>query len=165
MAGTIIDECDRLLEMINAMLDISEAEAGLARLHSEAIDIGALVRDVCELFQSLAEEKGVTLTLQLPVRLYVSGDLRKLQRVLANLLDNAIKYTPAGGHVRIFVAAEEKQVTMSRRRYRHRRIRKKTCPTFSTGFSEERRAGQHQETASALHSLRPLSLPMEAGSR
>jgi signal transduction histidine kinase len=113
MAGTIIDECDRLLEMINTMLDISEAEAGLARLHVEEIDIGAVVRDVCELFQPMAEEKNITLTIQLPERLCVSGDLRKLQRVLANLLDNAIKYTPAGGHVRMSVGAEETQVAVT----------------------------------------------------
>jgi signal transduction histidine kinase len=113
MLGTIIDESDCLLEMINTMLDISEAEAGLARLHPEKIDTAALVRDVCELFQPMAEEKGIKLTIQLTEGLYVSGDLRKLQRVLANLLDNALKYTPAGGDVRMSVAAEERQLAIT----------------------------------------------------
>ncbi len=112
-AGSVIDECDRLLEMINSMLDISEAEAGLARLQVEKIDIGALLRDVCDLFQPLADGKHMTLTVDAPDALFVSGDLRKLQRVFANLLDNAIKYTSEGGEVRMSATGNESAVTIA----------------------------------------------------
>jgi signal transduction histidine kinase len=113
MAGSVIDECDHLLEMINTMLDISEAEAGLAKLHREEVNIGALTRDVCELFQPLADEKDIALTVEAPETLSVSGDLRKLQRVFANLLDNALKYAPAGGGVRVSVTADAAGVVVT----------------------------------------------------
>lgn len=108
MAGTIVEECDRLLGMINTMLDISEAEAGLARLHLQDVDLLGLLRDVCDLFQPLAEDRGIDVRIEGPESLTLSCDPPKLQRVFANLLDNALKYTPSGGFVRISVKAHDR---------------------------------------------------------
>ncbi len=103
MAGTIIEECDRLLGMINAMLDISEAESGLMKLVPQDVDLVALLRDVCDLFQPLAEDRNITMVIRAPETLSMRGDLKKLQRVFSNLVDNAIKYTHHGGSVGISV--------------------------------------------------------------
>jgi heavy metal sensor kinase len=101
MAASAIEECDRLLEMINTMLFISRSEAGLTKPEFRRLDLAAVVRDACGLFQSLAEDKQIALTWEAPERLAISGDVRLIQRMLGNLLDNAIKYSPAGGSVNV----------------------------------------------------------------
>lgn len=102
LAGTIVEECDRLMQMINTMLDISEAETGVGRLQLEVVDLNDLVAQAVELFAGVAEDHGVQLAFErIPEPLNIRGDRRKLQRALTNLVDNAIKYTPRGGSVRI----------------------------------------------------------------
>jgi signal transduction histidine kinase len=101
MAASAIEECDRLLEMINTMLFISRSEAGLTKPESGQMDMAAVVRDACELFRSMAEDKQIALTWDAPERLAISGDVRLIQRMLGNILDNAIKYTPSGGSVSV----------------------------------------------------------------
>jgi heavy metal sensor kinase len=101
MAASAVEECDRLLEMINTMLFISRTEAGVAQPELKALDLAAVVRDACGLFQSLAEDKQIALTWEGPEPLEMRGDVRLIQRMLANLLDNAIKYTPEGGRVNL----------------------------------------------------------------
>jgi signal transduction histidine kinase len=105
MAAGAIEECDRLLEMINTMLFISRTEAGVSKPELKEMDLAAVVRDACVLFQSLAEDKGIALTWEAPGRLEMAGDIRLIQRMLGNLLDNAIKYTPADGAVEVAVHA------------------------------------------------------------
>ena len=113
MAASIIEECDRLLGIINTMLDISEAEAGVSKLTVEDIDITQLVKDACELFEPVAEDKGVVITMEVADCLRVIGDKQKLQRMLANLLDNAIKYTTASGSVTLSVSGNNAHVVIS----------------------------------------------------
>jgi signal transduction histidine kinase len=110
MAGTIIEECDRLLGMINAMLDISEAESGLMKLNEQHVDLVDLLRDVCDLYQPLAEGRNIRIDIEAPESTLVLGDLKKLQRVFSNLVDNALKYTPTGGSVNIGVKETAKDV-------------------------------------------------------
>ncbi|MGD9182781.1 MAG: ATP-binding protein [Desulfobacterales bacterium] len=106
MAASTIEECDRLLDMINTMLVISKTESGVNKLDTREMDITAVVRDACELFQSPAEDKGVRLVCDAPGNFNISGDNRLIQRMIANLLDNAIKYTPSGGTVHVSVHPE-----------------------------------------------------------
>ena len=101
MVATTAEECDRLLELINTTLDIAEAESGAAKLKLADIDLVKMVEDAVELFQPLVEDKHVTLATDLPDRCPLQGDRQRLQRVVANLLDNALKYTPAEGRVTI----------------------------------------------------------------
>lgn len=107
------EECDRLLEMINVTLDIAEAESGAVRLRVSDIDLVTVVLDACELFQTVAEDKHITLTTDLPAQSWVQGDLHRLQRVIANLLDNALKYTPKQGRVTIRLVEEEHTIALS----------------------------------------------------
>jgi len=103
MAASTIEECDRLLDMINTMLVISKTEAGVNKLDTQEMDIGAVVRDACELFRAPAEDKDLRLVCDVPGNFSISGDNRLIQRMIANLLDNAIKYTPAGGSIEMTV--------------------------------------------------------------
>jgi heavy metal sensor kinase len=104
MAASTIEECDRLLDMINAMLLISKTEAGVDKLSMEEIDLAPLARDACELFRPSAEDKEIALHCKAPEKMQLTGDSRMIQRMLANLLDNAIKYTPPGGRVDVSVS-------------------------------------------------------------
>ncbi len=102
MAASTIEECDGLLDMINSMLLISQSEAGASRLVSVSVNLTRLLADACELFQPAAEDKEVSLNCDLPEETPpLSGDVKLLQRMFANLLDNAIKYTPAGGRAQV----------------------------------------------------------------
>lgn len=109
MAASTIEECDRLLDMINTMLVISKTEAGVEKVSHDKVDIAALIGNACELFEPLAEEKNVGLRRRAPEKTIVSGDARMLQRMLANILDNAVKYTPPGGEVEISLSESEKK--------------------------------------------------------
>jgi heavy metal sensor kinase len=113
IAAGIIEECDRLLGMINTMLDIAEAESGAGELVSEEVDMADMIRRACELFQPIAENNSVTMTTELPDRCLVRGEPRKLQRMIANLLDNALKYTPSEGTVKVSLTLNKEQVTIS----------------------------------------------------
>jgi heavy metal sensor kinase len=106
MAANTIEDCDRLLDMVNTMLLISKTETGVNTLSAEEIELRTVVREACELFAPTAEDKGVGLLCDLQEESRIWGDIRLIQRLLSNLLDNAIKYTPAGGSVTI---ALEKQ--------------------------------------------------------
>ncbi|HEY1234217.1 MAG TPA: ATP-binding protein [Candidatus Binatia bacterium] len=112
MAASTIEECDRLLDMINTMLTISKTEAGVERVSRDELDITALIHNACELFEPLAEEKNVALSCQAPEKTIISGDARMLQRMLANILDNAVRYTPCGGEVEVSLAANEQNETI-----------------------------------------------------
>ncbi|MGE5238484.1 MAG: sensor histidine kinase [Chloroflexota bacterium] len=113
MAASTIEECDRLLDMINTMLVISKTEAGVHVLRREDVDAARLARDACDLFGPAAEDKGLALTCETPPECPMVGDSRLIQRMLANLLDNAIKYTPSGGAVHVTVSAVTGGVTIS----------------------------------------------------
>lgn len=104
MAAGVIEECDSLIDMINTMLMISKTEAGAGVIERTAVDMGALVRGACELFEPVAEDKGITLACRASRNCAVTGDVRLFQRAIGNLLDNAVKYTPEGGFVDVFVS-------------------------------------------------------------
>jgi len=99
-----VGEIDRLIATFNSLLLIAEAEAGLERSAMSRVDLAAIARDVCELYAPVAEEAGISLELA-PVReaVEIDGNPNLLSQALANLVDNAIKYTPSGGSVTISV--------------------------------------------------------------
>jgi len=94
-----IEESDRVLVMLNTLMDISEAESGAMPLVREEVPLADIVGRAVELYREVAEAKGVGLTMQAEGEVVVSGDRVRLEQVAANLIDNAIKYTPPGGGV------------------------------------------------------------------
>ncbi len=113
MTASTIEECDRLLDMINTMLMISKTEAGVDTPTREKIDLADLFRKACELFGPMAQDKGVTLSCDTLEPSFVIGAPKMVQRMLANLLDNAIKYTPSGGKVSVALSETEQTVVAS----------------------------------------------------
>jgi signal transduction histidine kinase len=96
-----IAETDRLIGTFNALLLIAEADAGAARGAMVPLDLSSAVADVAELYAPLAEEKNQTLTVLPAGVLTIEGHRGLISQALANLIDNAIKYTPAGGSVMV----------------------------------------------------------------
>ena len=113
MAANTIEECDRLLDMINTMLMISKAETGVGHLTREEIDLAGVIQEACRLFEPTAEDKGITLSCDVTEGNRFIGDSRMIQRMLSNLLDNAIKYSLPGGSVAISIAESDAQVAVS----------------------------------------------------
>jgi signal transduction histidine kinase len=113
MAGSIIEECDGLLIMINTMLDISEAEAGVSKLNISGINLSKIINEACELFQPVAEDKGIRVIQEIEEGVSIKADKEKIQRLVANLLDNALKYTDDNGTVTFTLKQDQNEVTAS----------------------------------------------------
>ncbi len=94
-----LEESDRVSQMLNTLMDISEAETGVMKLEIEPLEVAEALRDGLDLYADVAEDRGVELRLEVPSGLRVTADRNRLRQVIANLLDNAVKYTPSGGHV------------------------------------------------------------------
>jgi signal transduction histidine kinase len=91
-----IDDADRLMATFNGLLSIAKAEAGSRRDLLVVVDLVRIARSMAELYDPVAEKKGLTLTVATDPVLWVKGNEHLLSQAIANLLDNAIKYTPAG---------------------------------------------------------------------
>ncbi len=114
MAGSTIEECDHLLDMINTMLTISRTEAGVHPVVLLPVDLTALVEDACELFQPLAQDKQIQLVAKVDGNVTLQGDPSMLQRMVTNLIDNAIKHTHQGGQVTVTLGANATQQVILR---------------------------------------------------
>ena len=101
-----LEESDRVVAMLNTLMDISEAETGTMALRREPTNLADLVQQTVELYEDLAEERHVALTTSGPSELVADVDRSRLRQVLANLLDNAVKYTAPGGRVELALAPE-----------------------------------------------------------
>src|SRR4029453_14640500 len=89
-----------LLGRVNDLLDVARLEAGKMTLVYARVELGALVRVTCSNFETLAESRAITFAIETPSPCFHEVDLERVQRVLVNLLSNALTFTPAGGHVR-----------------------------------------------------------------
>jgi heavy metal sensor kinase len=96
-----IEESERILTMLNTLMDISEAETGAMKLDLESVNVLALIEGVAELYRYVAEDKGILMHTKASNNLYLTADPNRMRQILANLLDNAIKYTPTGGRIDI----------------------------------------------------------------
>ncbi len=101
-----VGDTDRLIATFNALLLIAEAEAGAVREAMTRVSLQHVIEGVAELYEPLAEEKGVVLEIAPGGTAPIRGNVRLISQALANLVDNAIKYTPPGG--RISIAAEDR---------------------------------------------------------
>ncbi|MGQ9922272.1 MAG: sensor histidine kinase [Desulfobacca sp.] len=100
-----LEETERLANFLNTLLDIAEAEAGTLPLHLASVAVAPLLTDLVDLYRYVAEDKQIHLTAEYPADLWVTADAGRLRQVLANILDNAVKYTPPGGRITVMAAA------------------------------------------------------------
>jgi signal transduction histidine kinase len=96
-----MEESDRVLTMLNTLMDVAEAEAGVMKLDRKPTDLVPLLNEVTELYQYVAEEKKIAVSVEATPPCEALVDASRIRQVFANLLDNAIKYTGEGGQVRI----------------------------------------------------------------
>ena len=110
-----IAEADGLISTFNSLLLIAEAETGAHRDALDLVDLSEVVHDIADLYEPAAEDRGITLKLVAPARVMVRGNRSLLARAAANLVENALKYTPQGGGVTVsaFVARDGERPTFS----------------------------------------------------
>lgn len=101
-----IEETERVTTQLNTLMDISEAESGAARFERLPASISVIIASVTDSYLEVAEEKRVSVSASIDAGWQVQGDAGALRRVFANLLDNAIKYTPPGGKIAISAERE-----------------------------------------------------------
>ncbi len=113
LAAGVVEECDGVLNIVNSMLAISQMESGLAKVEANPVDCVRLVQDTCDFFQPLAEDRKISLEAAISEGATVRGDSARLHQVVANLIDNALKYTAAGGNVTVSLARRNGSAVIS----------------------------------------------------
>src|SRR5664280_2411274 len=107
-----VEESERVLKMLDTLMDITEAESGMMKLRREGVDLCQLVREVIDLYQYVADERKVAVRAELALPCEAEVDRNRMRQVFANLLDNAIKYTRENGAVTISVRDEPGRATV-----------------------------------------------------
>ena len=97
--ASALEENERIARLVEGLLLLSRADAGVLRMDRQPVDLAALVAEVGDYAQVLAEAQGVALEFKSVAPITIQGDREHLRRLLLNLVDNGIKYTPAGGRV------------------------------------------------------------------
>ncbi len=107
------EESERICSMLKVLLDISEAEAGVIRLDLKWLDLKGLLQDIVDLYQFVAEEKGIDIDLTITEGLKAELDEDRIKQVVANLLDNAVKYSPEGGSIKVDARQNNHELVIS----------------------------------------------------
>ena len=100
-----VEESDRVLTMLNTLMDITEAEHGMMRLQRVKVSVTRLLEEVLELYRIIAEEKHIEVRTSFSGPCFAEIDSNRTRQVFANLIDNALKYTPEGGEISVQTAS------------------------------------------------------------
>lgn len=112
ITASALEELERLRNIVESLFALSRLDAGEAMNRSEVFDLGELVTSTADQMSLLAEDKGIAINCHAPEPLIVQGDRARLKQVAVNLLDNAIKYTPAGGEIHVRTSARENKALL-----------------------------------------------------
>jgi heavy metal sensor kinase len=110
---TCIEESERILNMLSSLMDISEAETGVMKLDRKTIDLSSIIDDMVELYSYSAEDKGISITREPGQSIPIFADLNRIRQVIANLLDNAIKYTPEEGSISVSAGRQGREAVVN----------------------------------------------------
>lgn len=108
-----IEESDHVLKMLNVLMDISQAETGILKLNKSKVNITSLLARIVDMYLDVAEEKGIIITIHDSNGLTVTADEERISQALANLLDNAIKYSPPEKEIHIEANGYQSEVVIS----------------------------------------------------
>jgi signal transduction histidine kinase len=109
----VLSQADSALAMFDSLLKIAAAESGVAATELKPLDLAALARDAAELYEPVAEEGGIEIDVATAETPLIDAQRELLSQALANLLDNAVKHTPAGGRISVRVAAAGAEVVLT----------------------------------------------------
>jgi heavy metal sensor kinase len=93
------EQCEQLTSLVNGLLLLARADAGEVVVGRGTVDLSALAEEAAEMYEPLAEERGIAFRWECPPEVLVPGDSQRLRQLVTNLIDNAMKFTPAGGAV------------------------------------------------------------------
>jgi signal transduction histidine kinase len=108
-----MEESERILQMLNALMDLAEASIGGMKLQPEQVSLRELADEILELYSIVAEERGILLRNDVPTYLMIEADRMRLRQCLGNLVDNALKYSEQGGEVVLTGTSDETHVKLS----------------------------------------------------
>lgn len=108
-----IEECDHITKLLDVLMDLAEAEAGVMKIQTQIISLPILVQRIADLYELAADDKDLKIAVEVPEGLTVSADPNRLPQALANLVDNAVKYTPRGGKLAISGWQENGEIALS----------------------------------------------------
>jgi heavy metal sensor kinase len=111
-AASILEEVERLARIVEGLFAISRLDAGEAQKQTAPFDLANLAISTAEQMCLLAEDKNISITSDAPDEVIVEGDRSRLKQVVVNLLDNAIKYTPEGGKIRLSVHTRDNKAVL-----------------------------------------------------
>ena len=111
--GKAVADVDQLVSTFNAILNIAQIEAKIQRDHWEEVDISAMLIELAELYSLVAEEQELHFQLDCEKQLFLCADRNLIAQAITNLLDNAIKFTPKGGHVKLKAYRKRTQLIIS----------------------------------------------------
>jgi heavy metal sensor kinase len=111
--GSMLEEVDRLTNLVDTLLRLSHGDAGTVRLSREAIDLGQLTRDVVSSLAVLAEERNQRLAVDAADGVSIDADRLVLREAITNVVDNAIKYSPQGSTIDLRVRANGRDATLT----------------------------------------------------
>jgi len=107
-----MEESEQVLDLLNGLMDLAEAEAGAMRLDLSDVDVAPLVESVRELYELVAEEREARVDVEVEKGLHMRADAGRLRQALANLLDNAIKYGGHGVHVTLRAQGDDDEIRL-----------------------------------------------------
>jgi len=110
--GSALEESNRMAKIVHSLMMISRLDCGGEQIELAPVDLVEVVAVTLDHMSLLAEEKHISLHFRPGAPIYVTGDSMRLKQIVVNLVDNAIKYTPDGGDVSVFVMAEEKKAIL-----------------------------------------------------
>ena len=128
--GSMLEEADRLALLVDRLLTLSRADRGQEKLSSDHVDLGLLADEVATQLDVLAEDKRQTIKVEREAAPTWVGDRLVLRQALLNLVDNAIKYTPAGGEITIRVGQTTTTALLRGQRQRSRHSRRTAVSNF-----------------------------------
>jgi len=108
-----MEESERILQMLNLLMDLAEAQSGGMNLHPEPVALRELADEVIELYSIVAEERGIVLKNEVPTYLSIPADRMRLRQCVGNLVDNALKYSPEHSEVELHGSSNETTVAFA----------------------------------------------------
>lgn len=102
------NECQHLISLVSQLLSLAEADTGVSTTPCVPVELAIVLQNCCDLFEPVAEEKSIALTLSSGPEAIVRGCPQQLRQLFTNLIDNAIKFTPPGGRVNVALSTDER---------------------------------------------------------